>query len=135
LGEIVGAGRIAAGPGEAGDQAELNRVFADAEDDRDGGGRGFGCQGCSVAAKRCDNGHATADQIGRELWKSIEPALLLGPAIYDCHILTFDVSGLAETPAEGIHVCKRSGCPINEHPHHRHRRLRPHRKRPDRRAA
>jgi len=119
LDEKVGAGRIAAWPGEAGDQTELNRVFADEEDDRDGCGRSFGCQGCKIAAKRDDNSDTAADQIGRQLWKPIE-ATLLQPAIFDCHILTFDVAGLAETPAEGNHILRnRSGSPRSEHPHDR----------------
>ena len=34
--------QISARPGEAGDKTELDRVFADAEDDRDRRGRSFG---------------------------------------------------------------------------------------------
>ena len=41
-GEKIDAGRIAAGPGETGDQTQLDRVFDDAEDDRDRRGRSFG---------------------------------------------------------------------------------------------
>ena len=33
--EKIDAGRVTAGPGEAGDKTKLNWVFADAEDDRD----------------------------------------------------------------------------------------------------
>src|SRR5262245_24559287 len=41
-GEEARAGDVAARPVEAGDEAERDRVAAGAEDDRDGGGRGFG---------------------------------------------------------------------------------------------
>src|SRR6202163_4920846 len=33
--EKIDAGRVAAGPGEAGDKTKLHRIIADAEDDRD----------------------------------------------------------------------------------------------------
>ena len=42
LDEKIDAGRVAARPGEAGDKTKLDRVFADAEDDRDRRGRSFG---------------------------------------------------------------------------------------------
>src|SRR5712691_5097311 len=38
----IDAGRIAARPGKAGDKTQLDRVFANAEDDRDRRGRSFG---------------------------------------------------------------------------------------------
>jgi hypothetical protein len=39
--EIIDAGRVAAGPGKAGDKTKLDRVVADAEDDGDGRCCGF----------------------------------------------------------------------------------------------
>jgi hypothetical protein len=42
LGEKIGAGRVAARPGEAGDKAKLDRVLSDGEHDRDRRGRSFG---------------------------------------------------------------------------------------------
>ena len=40
--EKIDAGRVTAGPGEAGDKTKPNRVFADTEDDRDCRGSSFG---------------------------------------------------------------------------------------------
>ena len=42
VGEEIDAGHVAAGPGEAGDKTNMERVFADAEDDRDRRGCSFG---------------------------------------------------------------------------------------------
>jgi hypothetical protein len=49
-GQKIDAGRIAARPGKAGDQTQLDRVFGDAEDDRDRRGRGFGRRAAAVKA-------------------------------------------------------------------------------------
>jgi hypothetical protein len=38
----IDAGRVATGPGEAGDKTKLDRIVTDAEDDRDRRGRSFG---------------------------------------------------------------------------------------------
>ena len=40
--EQIDAGRVVARPGEAGNKTELDRVFADAKNDRDRRGGGFG---------------------------------------------------------------------------------------------
>ena len=50
--EKIDARQVSARPGEAGDKTELDRVFADAEDDRDRRGRSFGRKrsiGCRLA--------------------------------------------------------------------------------------
>jgi hypothetical protein len=99
LGEKVGAGRVAARPGEVGDQTELHRVFADAEDDRDDRGRSFGCLGCEVAASG-DNGDATTNEVVHNRWHGIEPAIQ--PMVLDRHVLALDEAGLVETLTEGI---------------------------------
>ena len=62
----IDTGRVAARPGKAGDQTKFNRVRADAEDDGDRCGRGFGCKRSRIAPRRGNNGHATADQISHE---------------------------------------------------------------------
>jgi len=69
--EKIEAGRIAARPGKAGDKTQLRRVFADAEDDWDRCGRGFGRKR-GVAARRGDDGHAAADQVGHECRQAVE---------------------------------------------------------------
>jgi hypothetical protein len=48
------------------DQTKLNRVFADAKDDRDRRGRSFGRKRSNSAAGRGDNSHLAADEIGHE---------------------------------------------------------------------
>jgi hypothetical protein len=55
--QIVDAGRVAARPGEAGDKTEFDRVFADAEHDRNRGCRSFSCarnrlMGAAITATR-----------------------------------------------------------------------------------
>ena len=57
--EGIDAGRIAARPGKAGDQSQLDRVVADGEDDRDRRGRSFGRLGSSAKGRRGDHVHAT----------------------------------------------------------------------------
>jgi hypothetical protein len=56
----IDTGRVAARPGEAGDKTKPNRVFADAEDERDRRGRSFGRKRSRVAAGRSNNRHVTA---------------------------------------------------------------------------
>src|SRR5262249_6032650 len=69
LGEIVDAGGVAARPGKAGDKTKLDRVFSDAEDNRDRRGRSFGCLGSKVAGRRGDNGDAPAHEVSHERWQ------------------------------------------------------------------
>ena len=62
--EKINAGRVATGTGEAVNKAELDRVFGEAEDDRDRRCCSFGRKCGNVAAGRGDHGHLSADQIG-----------------------------------------------------------------------
>jgi hypothetical protein len=94
----IDACRVAAGPGEAGDKTKLDRVFADAEDDRDRRGRSFGCKRGKVAGWRGDNGHATTHEVSHEFRKAIE--LALQPVVLDRHVLPLDVAGFVEALAE-----------------------------------
>jgi hypothetical protein len=57
--------RVAARPGKAGDQTKLDRVFADAEDNRHRGGCSFGRKRSGITARRSDNRHAT-DEVSHE---------------------------------------------------------------------
>src|SRR5215211_3860687 len=89
---------VALPPGNAGDQTKPDRVFADAEDDRDRRGRSFGRKGSRVAPGRGDNGHATAHEVGHERWQAI--VLALQPVVLDRYILALDVAGFVEALTE-----------------------------------
>src|SRR5262245_53990586 len=59
----------------------FDRVFTDAEDDRNRRGRSFGRKRGGIAAGRRNNGHATADEIGHQRWQAI--VLALQPVVLD----------------------------------------------------
>ena len=88
LGEKIDAGRVAAGPGEAGDKTKLDRVFGDTEDDRDRRCGSFSRERSDVSAGRGDHGHLAADKISHQRWQAI--VLALQPVILDRHVLAFD---------------------------------------------
>jgi hypothetical protein len=89
---IAHPGHIAVWPGEAGDETSLNRVAADAEDDGNCSGRGFGRQRRRHAAWGDDDRNPTTDQIGRQFRKPIEH--IVCPAVLDRHALAFDITAL-----------------------------------------
>jgi Transposase len=111
--ENIDAGRIAAGPGEAGD-----RVFGDKEDDRDRRCCGFGSER-GGQAYRGDRGHLSADQIGHQCRQAI--VMALQPVILDRHVLAFHGSGFVEAFAEPSHITGIG--PGMDKPDHRQRRL------------
>jgi hypothetical protein len=131
--EKIEASRVATRPGEARDQTVPDRVFADAEDDRDRRGRSFGREGSRGAGGRGDNGHATPDEVSYERWQAI--VLALQPVVLDRHILTIDVAGFVETLTERSGTA-RIGRPAVDEADYRHRRLlRARRERPCRHRA
>ena len=101
--EKIDAGRVAARPGEAGDKTKLDRVIADAEDDRDRRCRSFGRERGHVAG-RGDDGHLSADQISHQRRQAI--VLALQPVVLDRHVLALDVAGFAEAFAERGHIAR-----------------------------
>src|SRR5262252_5439007 len=110
LGEIVDAGGVAARPGKAGDKTKLNRVFADAEDNRDRRSRSFGCLCSKVAGRRGDNGDAPVHEVSHERWQTIE--LALQPMVLDRYVLILNETGFAEAFAERGSTRRRGiGCP------------------------
>src|SRR5262249_27067794 len=132
--EKIDPRQISARPGEASDKAELHRVVADAEDDRDRRGRSFGHLSSIVAGGRGDDGHATAHEVSHERRQAIEFALQ--PMVLHRYVLALDVAGFVEALAErgGKGRIRRSG--IDECDHRHLRLLRARRERPcDRRAA
>ena len=96
--EKIDPRQVSARPGEAGDKTKLDRVFADAEDDRDRRGRSFGHLRSIVAGWRGDNGHATAHEVSHERRKAIE--LALQPVVLHRYVLALDVAGFVEALAE-----------------------------------
>ena len=96
--EKIDSRQVAAGPGEAGDKAELHRVVADAEDDRGGRGRSFGHLGSIVAGWRGDDRHATTHEVRHERRKAIE--LALQPVVLHRYVLALEVAGFIQALAE-----------------------------------
>jgi hypothetical protein len=62
---------------------------------------------------------------------------ILGPAVYDRHVLALNIAGVFEALAKSAHTVRQSiRRPAVEEPDHRHRRLlRPRRERPGGRRA
>ena len=112
---------VAARPGEAGDETELDGVFADAEDDRDRRGRSFGGKRSSVAGGRGDNGHATAHEIGHQRRQAI--ILALQPMVLHRDVLALDVAGFVEAFAKRGGKGSASDDPALTKSDDRHRRL------------
>jgi hypothetical protein len=132
--EKIDAGRIPPRPGETGDQTQLDRVFGDAEDDRDRRGRSFGRK-CSRSAGRGDHGHATANEVSHQRWQSIELALQI--MVLDRDVLALHDAGFVEAFTERSAKARGGlGRPGTDEADDRpHRLLRPRDKRPCRRAA
>ena len=134
-GQKIDAGRIAARPGKAGDQTHLDRVFGDAEDDRDRRGRGFSRRGSGGEGGHGNHSNATADEVGHERRQAI--VLALQPVVLDRHVLALDVAGFvegfAERRAKARGFVGRSGADKADDRHCR--LLRTRRERPSRRAA
>ena len=79
-------------------KTQLDRVFADAEDDGDSRGRSFAHLGSKVAGWRGDNGHAPTHEFSHERRKAIE--LALQPVVLHRYVLALDVAGFVEALAE-----------------------------------
>src|SRR5262249_5123722 len=95
------AGGVATRSGEARDKTSLDRVYANAEDDRDrcclrfGRGRNEGIVG------RGDDGNATVDQISHQRRQPIE--LAVQPVVLDCYIPILGEALFAQALAERSH--------------------------------
>src|SRR5207247_1839078 len=87
-----------------------------------------------IAAARDNHGHGTANELGR---KHRQPVILIvGPAIFDCHVLALDEAGFVQALTEGRDMSdQRTGRHAAEKTDHRHRLLRARRERPRRRRA
>jgi len=96
--KVTEPGGVAARPVEAGDQADLHGVGANAEDNGNRRCRRLGRERRGGAARCHDDSHALANQLGRQRRQAI--ILALRPAIFDRDILTFDVTGFTQPLAE-----------------------------------
>jgi hypothetical protein len=133
--EETDAGQIPGRPSEAGNEANSHRVITGHEDDGDRRRCRLGCEYRRYTG-RSDYGNLTTNKISRQHWQSIK--LILGPAVFDRHVLAHDIASLLQALVERPQPFRdrigRSGVQI---PNHRHRwLLRARRERPrDRRAA
>ena len=91
--KVIDAGQRCRPAGRDWRQDQSDRVFADAEDDRDRRGRRLGRQRRSVA-EAGDHGDLPSNQIGCQLRQPIE--VTLGPAIYDRDVVALDIARLLQ---------------------------------------
>ena len=82
--------RVAAGPVEASDKPQLDRVITAGEHDRNCRCCRFSCQRGPDASSRSDDADLMPKQVADERRQSI--VLTLGPAIFDRDVLSLDVS-------------------------------------------
>jgi hypothetical protein len=94
------AREIAARLGEAGDKPRRDRIIAGGEHDRNAGGRRFCCQHW-CGAVRGNHIHLATDQVSYQRRKSI--ILALRPAVFDPHVLAFDIAGFQVRSRSGHH--------------------------------
>ena len=135
LAEEIDAGRVAAGPGEAGDQTEPHGVFGHGEHDRNRGACRLGRERRNGAATGNDHSHRPTRQFACQLRQPI--GSILGPAKFDHDILALDEARLPQALAKCAQAIRvgigRSGM---EEADHRHCwLLRARRERPRRRTA
>src|SRR5262249_29052502 len=115
--EKIDPRQISARAGEAVDKTELDRVFADTKDDRDGRGGSFGHLSSVIASRRGDNGHATTHEVSDERRKAIE--LALQPVVLHRYVLALAVAPFVQALAErgGERRIGRSGVHKSDHWH------------------
>ena len=102
--EKIDTCQVAARPGEAGDKTKPDRVVADDEDDGDRRGCRLGRERRSGASGRGDHGDLPANQFGRQRRQSIE--LILGPAVFDRHVLALDIAGVFQALAKSAQTVR-----------------------------
>ena len=124
----VHPGCVAARPIEAHDQAGCDRIDAIYEDNwnRCGCRVGRKCRG--AASRRDDHGHAPADNIPGQRYKSI--GLTIRGAEINRHVPAFDVTGVFQGLAECRHQVRVKGLAVEKSDHRHRRLLRARRERP-----
>ena len=109
--ECVRSRRVAARPVEAGDEAQLHRVTADAEDDRDGCGRLLRCS-CLERPSRDQQCRRKSDEVGRERRQTIKASLAV--SVLDRNTPADDKARLFQSlqkpgPQRGFGLCGAAG--------------------------
>src|SRR5262249_49809683 len=123
------AGRIAARPGDARDETEIDRVFGDAENDGKACGRSLCCE-CRRGTHGNDHGHLAAQQFTGHGRQPI--VLALSKPILDPQVVPLDIACLRQAESD----CRSVGgsCCLQERAkksdHRLGRLLRPHREWP-----
>src|SRR5262249_13845015 len=93
--EYVQPGRVAARPGEADDETQLDRIDPGDEDERNGLGGCLDCESGNGAAKSGNHRDLARYQIGNQCR---EPLIsIFRPAILDGDVLILDISSLRQT--------------------------------------
>src|SRR5262249_55207228 len=105
IAEKIDPRQIAALPIEAGDEAQPDRVFAGAEDDRDRRRCRLGCECRGGTSGRNHYRYLPANQFGRQRRQPLE--LPLSPAIFDRHVLALDIAAVLEALAECAHTVRK----------------------------
>src|SRR5215813_4308212 len=88
------------------DRAPQRVVAADTEDDRDGCGRGFGCQSRRCVSWCGDNGDLAAGQVGRHRRQKLVSTF--GPAVFDRDVLALDITRMGQPFEERTHMARES---------------------------
>ena len=136
LGRDLGAEEIDSGRiREACDEAEPDRIFGHAEDDRDGAGRGLGGNRAEGVARGRNHRGAPADQISGERLQAIR--LAVQPVVFDRDILALHEASLGKAFAKcGAPLASRvRGAHVEESYERQRALLCPRRNRPCRRRA
>src|SRR5262249_12814720 len=87
----------------------------------------------SAASRRDDHGHAPADHVPGQRYKSI--GLTIRGTEINCRVSAFDVTGVFQRLAECRHQVKVKGLAVEKSDHRKRRLLRARRERPRGRAA
>jgi hypothetical protein len=115
---------VATRPVEADDEARLDRIDAEEEDDRNCRSRRLGSE-CRRRAVGDNHAYPPTNQIGRQIRQSID--LALRPAVFDGDVLAVEITHFVEALPESRQTARdvvglgRSGAEIADH---RHRLLR-----------
>jgi len=92
------------------------------KDDEDRRGRAFRRQRRRDSGARCNHVDLAADEVGGQCGQPIVP--ILCPAVFDRHILSFDIAGFAQALAERGYIWRiRAGRGAAQKADHRHRLL------------